>query len=174
MKKCREKNKRLREPLRGMIERGTENYLCRWCNNSVPKNRRTFCSDECVHQHKLRSSIDHMRREVFLRDRGICLFCKLDCEELKTKALHLLASKGKEMVADYLDSYSIPVNRIKGFLNRRQSFWDADHIIPVSQGGGGCDLDGMRTLCVVCHLKLTKMQRKQKEIGYVGNLLWDE
>src|SRR5262249_47445533 len=28
---------------------------CRWCGVKVPKGRRSFCSDACVHEHKLRS-----------------------------------------------------------------------------------------------------------------------
>jgi 5-methylcytosine-specific restriction endonuclease McrA len=29
--------------------------------------------------------------------------------------------------------------------------WEADHIIAVAQGGGGCGLDGFQTLCDECH-----------------------
>lgn len=29
--------------------------------------------------------------------------------------------------------------------------WQADHIVPVYAGGGMCDIDNMRTLCVACH-----------------------
>lgn len=29
--------------------------------------------------------------------------------------------------------------------------WEADHIVPVSEGGGGCGIDGYRTLCIECH-----------------------
>lgn len=29
--------------------------------------------------------------------------------------------------------------------------WNADHIIPVYNGGGQCQLDNLRTLCVTCH-----------------------
>lgn len=29
--------------------------------------------------------------------------------------------------------------------------WEADHIVPVVEGGGGCGLEGYRTLCVPCH-----------------------
>ena len=29
--------------------------------------------------------------------------------------------------------------------------WHADHIIPVYAGGGMCQLDNLRTLCVPCH-----------------------
>lgn len=40
--------------------------------------------------------------------------------------------------------------------NRREpghSLWDADHMVPVSEGGGCCGLDNIATLCVPCHLK---------------------
>ena len=34
-------------------------------------------------------------------------------------------------------------------------FWQADHIVPVSEGGGECDLDNFRTLCTRCHAQET-------------------
>jgi 5-methylcytosine-specific restriction enzyme A len=37
--------------------------------------------------------------------------------------------------------------------------WEADHIIPVVEGGGGCDLDNYRTLCRSCHKGETKKLR---------------
>src|SRR5271157_4037114 len=33
--------------------------------------------------------------------------------------------------------------------------WQADHIVPVVEGGGECGLDGYRTLCIACHKKET-------------------
>lgn len=33
--------------------------------------------------------------------------------------------------------------------------WEADHIIPVVEGGGGCGPEGYRTLCIACHKKET-------------------
>jgi 5-methylcytosine-specific restriction endonuclease McrA len=35
------------------------------------------------------------------------------------------------------------------------SQWQADHIIEVANGGGGCDLDNFQTLCLECHKKKT-------------------
>jgi len=37
----------------------------------------------------------------------------------------------------------------------RRSLWDADHVIPVAEGGGECDLANMRTLCLKCHRAVT-------------------
>lgn len=33
--------------------------------------------------------------------------------------------------------------------------WDADHILSVAEGGGGCDLTNFQTLCKACHLDKT-------------------
>lgn len=38
--------------------------------------------------------------------------------------------------------------------------WQADHIIAVVNGGGGCGLDGYQTLCVPCHKKKTIIDLK--------------
>ena len=37
----------------------------------------------------------------------------------------------------------------------RKSLWDADHLVPVAEGGGQCDLSNMRTLCLLCHREAT-------------------
>ncbi len=34
--------------------------------------------------------------------------------------------------------------------------WQADHIVPVVEGGGLCGLDGYRTLCDDCHKAETR------------------
>jgi 5-methylcytosine-specific restriction protein A len=43
----------------------------------------------------------------------------------------------------------------------RKSLWDADHIIPVAEGGGACDLSNMRTLCLKCHRAVTGLLRQR-------------
>jgi 5-methylcytosine-specific restriction enzyme A len=44
----------------------------------------------------------------------------------------------------------------------RKSLWDADHIVPVVEGGGECDLENIRTLCLRCHRQATLQLRKRK------------
>jgi len=46
--------------------------------------------------------------------------------------------------------------------------WDADHIVPVKEGGGLCGLDNLRTLCIKCHKTITtsfvkELAQKRKE-----------
>ena len=43
-----------------------------------------------------------------------------------------------------------------------QQFWHVDHIIPVTEGGGECDIDNLRTLCTVCHRGVTAQQNRDR------------
>lgn len=42
-----------------------------------------------------------------------------------------------------------------------RSLWEADHIVPVIEGGGECGLAGLRTLCTACHLRETRALRRR-------------
>jgi hypothetical protein len=53
--------------------------LCRWRRVEVPKGRRSFCSDACAYEHKLRSDPGYLREQVFQRDFGVCALCGTDC-----------------------------------------------------------------------------------------------
>lgn len=44
---------------------------------------------------------------------------------------------------------------------RRKTLWDADHIVPVIEGGGECDLNNIRTLCLICHRRATARLRQR-------------
>ena len=98
--------------------------LCRWCGTEVTPPRRTYCSDACIHEWRLRTDHNYLRSQTFQRDQGICAEC------------------GKDTRAAGED-------------------WDADHIIPVVEGGGECDLSNIRTLCIPCHRKVTAELRKR-------------
>src|ERR1700679_4343857 len=53
--------------------------LGRWCElEIIAKRRRTFCSDYCVHQWRLRTDPGYLRDQVFARDHGICAVCQID------------------------------------------------------------------------------------------------
>lgn len=40
--------------------------------------------------------------------------------------------------------------------------WEADHIVPVVEGGGECDLSNLRTLCLRCHRAETAKLAKRR------------
>jgi 5-methylcytosine-specific restriction endonuclease McrA len=53
----------------------------------------------------------------------------------------------------------------------RKSLWDADHILPVTEGGGECDLDNIRTLCLRCHRSVTLQLRERIRRAKVAAIL---
>ena len=40
--------------------------------------------------------------------------------------------------------------------------WEADHIVPVADGGGECGLDNYRLLCRPCHVQVTLTWRARR------------
>jgi len=128
--------------------------LCRWCGLEVPPARRTFCSEWCVEEWRLRSDPGYLREKTLERDRGVCAVCGLDTvgEFNRMRRLRGLA-------------------RTRAFAawglrpGTRRSLWDADHIVPVSEGGGECDLSNIRTLCLNCHRKATAELRLRRASG---------
>jgi len=127
--------------------------LCRWCNLEVPRGRITFCSDWCVEEWRLRTDPAYLRERVFERDKGICAVCKVDCEAAWR---NLKRQRGAASVGILLE----------WGLKRgsRKSLWDADHIVPVVEGGGECDLANLRTLCLKCHRAATAELRRRRAV----------
>ena len=117
----------------------------------LARQRRTFCSDYCVHQWRMRSDAGYVREQVFARDGGVCAMCASD-----TVAVYdaLKRSRGAARVAG-LSVYGLKT------IRSRRSLWDADHIRPVAEGGGQCDLDNLRTLCLPCHREVTAELRRR-------------
>jgi 5-methylcytosine-specific restriction enzyme A len=126
-------------------------HLCRWCNLEVPKGRMTFCSDFCVEEWRLRTDPGYLRERVLERDKAVCAGCGLDCQAAWH---HLKRLKG---------AARLKAHREWGLNSRsRKSLWDADHITPVIEGGGECDLANLRTLCLKCHRQATAELRKRR------------
>ena len=46
-------------------------------------------------------------------------------------------------------------------LKSLRTLWEADHIVPVVEGGGACDLSNIRTLCLLCHREATRQLRER-------------
>ncbi|SPF52835.1 HNH endonuclease [Candidatus Sulfopaludibacter sp. SbA4] len=121
--------------------------VCRWCGAAVPEGRFTFCGAHCVHEWKLRTDPGYLREQVFARDRGVCAGCGVDTEALRKNKRKLDYAARRQFEKDW---------------GLRRHLWDADHIVPVVEGGGECDISNMRTLCLKCHRAATAALRQRK------------
>lgn len=129
---------------------------CRWCQQPIKPPRKSFCSDKCSHELQLRISPSYVRYCLKKRDKEICAICHLDCRALRIK-LRALYKTNKNEWLFLIKKYKIPKGR------RHKSLWDADHIVPVSEGGGLCDLSNYRILCISCHrIETAKLRARRK------------
>lgn len=132
--------------------------LCRQCNEEVPKGRRSFCGNECIDQWKLKTDTGYQRARVLERDNGICMACKLDCVRLERAITRRWGDGFKRFYRLYMWASGRAVTT--KFAPWR-SLWEMDHVLPVSEGGGDCGLENLRTLCIWCHNEVTAKLRKR-------------
>jgi 5-methylcytosine-specific restriction enzyme A len=135
--------------------------LCRNCGTEVPRGRRTFCSEGCVDDWASRYSPTLMRQRVFRRDGGICALCGVDTTKLGMaftaewrRVKRARTEQERRDRAEFRQRYR--------WFFRRRTYWDADHIVPVVEGGGECTMTNIRTLCVPCHQRVTKEQSRNR------------
>lgn len=148
--------------------------LCRWDGNEVVPPRRTFCSDACSHEWRVRSSVTYLRQCVYNRDRGVCAKCgrdtrltKIRLEDAQTRAMERASVFSESPMAEwrkdqeYILFLRTPPLTLTVYEAERP-LWQADHLVPVAAGGGLVGLSGLRTLCVWCHKDVSKEFMKNK------------
>lgn len=148
---------------RGRVLRRT----CRWCGEDLSGRQTSYCSAECREEVYIR--MGHHRYHVKRRDKGVCADCGLDTELLERVLRHCNGSQ-RGLDPDHRwslgawkwKSWGAEILTDLGFTTSNQSLWEADHVIPVSAGGGCCGLDNYRTLCQRCHRKDTAILAKRR------------
>src|SRR5580693_6461979 len=126
--------------------------ICYNCGGLLPKGRAFNCSSKCSEEWACKTSPNHMRYVIHKRDKGICASCGVDTDALRREFESLpkgIEHHERTVRNTFLQDHGIPHGRIS------TDWWDADHIIPVIEGGGECDLSNFRTLCIPCHKKVT-------------------
>jgi len=128
------------------------NRLCRNCHGPIPANRmhRHNCCRACSREWRGKTSPSWMRYLVWERDQGICSGCGQNC-----------------IAGEFYRDGSPRENRAHG----TGDLWQADHIVPVVEGGGECGLARFRTLCTACHRAETAAlarRRAQARSTYPG------
>ena len=100
---------------------------CRWCGGEVPKRPLSpFAARPCVHEWKLRTDAGYLRAAgIRARSRRMCAMREVTPEALRK------------------DQAQTRLRRAPAIRKRvgraGKNLWDADHIVPVVEGGGECD-----------------------------------
>ena len=135
--------------------------LCAVCGKVLSGRARRYCSLKCREQCHVATMPSLARLRVHQRDHGICANCGCDTEKL-ARIIQLAGGDKwagwRILSQDWQDVHNLTMEM--GFTTLH--FWEMDHIIPVSEGGGLCGLDNLRTLCVPCHRAETRALARRR------------
>ncbi|KAJ1734676.1 hypothetical protein LPJ61_000951 [Coemansia biformis] len=150
--------------------------LCLWCGTEPAGGSSTalFCppppppprraapglqfGEGCEHEHRLRRNNQYVRKQLLMRDGGVCAECGVDAHELFMRAsrcatLAQRTAMFKRLARENPDWHK-KVRRPLASMDCEFTagmFWEAAHVVDVRHGGGLCGLGGFHTLCVPCH-----------------------
>ena len=173
-----------KERSRERMEQGTETdadksvlkgYACAWCAKNLPSTslasgvQATYCSKKCAEEGRLKRggmfSSSRVREQVFALEGGVCCKCGLDAHALYTRIFALRPAERLNALSHAnwgLPKSSSALERLLQYPTEGD-FWQADHIVPVIEGGGGCDLGNLQTLCTPCHrIETGKLRARMK------------
>lgn len=149
------------------------NRVCNTCAGLLPTSRtdtvlqhtrELFCSDPCATRYMHRTKRTGLREDLFALERGVCQRCSRDCHAF-AKLLQVHGqSQRKELILQFDARYRSHPDLLLQLAHAAHegNAWHADHIVPVSEGGGECGLDNMQTLCTMCHIESTRsLARRQ-------------
>ena len=138
-----------------------EGRYCAYCGGDLSKVSRlpgvssTYCSRECTDQGRLKRGGmgNQLRAQVFALEGGVCRLCRIDGHALFTRVIALEPAERLNALCNANWKLPKSAKALDRLLQnpREGDFWQADHILAVSEGGGGCGLENLRTLCVPCH-----------------------
>lgn len=154
--------------------------LCRWCQGVLAGRRRAYCSDKCSEEVAIRCG-ENLLWHVEQRDHGVCFHCNMDMIRERSELMGRIDAINRALwngpriemrggapnIDDRINNRAIKKQRgeleaeeiaierkiYNEYLitNTTMSWWAAHHVIAVKDGGGGCGLDNIITLCVKCH-----------------------
>lgn len=104
-----------------------------------------------MHEWRVRTDTTYMRAQVFTRDHGLCQHCGLDLRAAERR-WRRERPPARERAA-------------RRRWRQARPRWEADHVIPVADGGGECGLDNYRLLCRACHVAVTMAWRRRRAEG---------
>lgn len=164
-----------------------DGFGCAWCGKDLHSSSlrtgvaSTYCSFECAEEGRLKRggmySSSNIRSQIFTLESGICQLCHIDANAIFLRISSLQPAERLNALINA--GWTLPKGP-KALQNLLQDpkegdFWQADHIKAVAEGGGGCGLENLRTLCTPCHQQETaklraRLKLKGKETIQVADI----
>lgn len=135
---------------------GKRLYLCRWCHGPVPEGRRSWCCPQHEDSYVVGMSSGSARLMVRRRDSATCARCGVDVAEARSwwDRIRAAGRRARDERGPTDAQVWVAAAREVGWPGPGRDWWDADHIVPLAEGGA-LTLDNLRTLCVPCHKEET-------------------
>lgn len=130
-------------------------WLCRGCGKVLSGRRTAWCSKECEREVDIRCSGHGVRRALWHRDKSICSSCGRDTNAIRRELRHLRKTLSRSEWQAELKHRQLTSHEAYGTL------WEAHHVVPVEEGGGGCGVEGYETLCIWCHKEESAKQAQR-------------
>jgi hypothetical protein len=133
--------------------------LCHWCGQEVGPRKRRWCGEDCL------SIWWGPRVWVAHHLPPECARCGLDTVAMEERRMNLIRRGAGLQVRRALRELGFDPDR---------SLWDADHILPLAEGGRDSP-DNIQRLCQPCHREKTTEQagRKSRRARGVMDLFLD-
>lgn len=140
-----------------------QGHKCAYCGGKLSTASRgkgiesTYCSRECAENGRLKRgglyASTQIRSQLFALEGGVCRTCQIDAHSLYTRIKSLVPAERLNALCNAGWKLPKAAKSLERLLQdpKEGDFWQADHIHAVAEGGGGCNLDNLRTLCVPCH-----------------------
>jgi hypothetical protein len=154
------------------LQRANPGKVCRNCSAPLSGRRRAYCGEDCKTAWLVPRVWSVAVAAVNARDQGVCASCGRDAKEILKKFLSFrarMASKERAIAeaANAERRALIDALNAEGFhlglwvrMPEKGDLYQIDHIKPVAEGGGGCGLENLQTLCTSCHKAKTAKQRR--------------
>ena len=119
-----------------------------------------FCSGVCRMNFRIRRSQHAIRSNVGRLDGGVCARCGVDCNDLVRRAALLPQKERSAFITSRHPQFRSHPALLERLVQHpvEGNCWEADHVVPVWNGGGCAGLDNLQTLCVICHRAKTSME----------------
>eukprot|EP00559_Dactyliosolen_fragilissimus_P005494 CAMPEP_0184872242 /NCGR_PEP_ID=MMETSP0580-20130426/41171_1 /TAXON_ID=1118495 /ORGANISM="Dactyliosolen fragilissimus" /LENGTH=1184 /DNA_ID=CAMNT_0027375001 /DNA_START=422 /DNA_END=3976 /DNA_ORIENTATION=- len=154
-----------------------DGLACAWCAKPLSDAAKcrgvqsTYCSQKCAEEGRLKRggiyASSKIRAQLFDLEKGICQMCNIDANALFLRIKVLQPPERLNALCNA--KWSLPKCRSaleRLLLDPKEfDFWQADHHIAVSEGGGGCGLENIRTLCTLCHREETSKLRARLKLN---------